>query len=681
MPLTRQTLMLMRWTVAFPSRSLAAAFRTNANRGGRVGRGGLSTTARAGSTTAPTHAPKGFGLKGGLSSRRESGDDGRFESRYRRPREGLGESRYRNDRDGDGSFEPSSSTTSTSTSTSRGSFWGENRRSRDEESRPPRREAGGMGRAELGGRGGTGGRGETGGFRRRGDERSGGFEFGGSGGSGGSRGSVFGLSKSDTRWAAEGESSSYGSYGSRRDGREPSRAYGDARRSRTIGGEPETEPGHGYGYEQSRSADRWSRDGPSHRLRGRGDGPSRFGSRGGPTRDRAEGGSTSRAGFGDGSGPRGSATRKDHGVGAGPNARPRPRSSAEGETDVDGDGAGPVARPRKGKSVEAELAARIQAADKRAGMGQGIHGSIGGSDARSTGSTGPSAVATSSASRSRRLPDRGLRHEEEYSTLSFPRPLTERLSAEDRIMGLTMTRGKPKWARHERGAGKNDAKLWRMRGNVASRRKRALEADEEEERAKSSGANQGAPWSDDLNEESSELSSSPANPLSATLTPTGKRPWEPTKKLTLPAMAGLRALHSADPVTFSRQVLSRRFGISYEAVSRILRSRFAETTLESGSPDQAQAQRQHHQYAARPSAVVATGPGAMSARGAGAGAEEDAQPSLKGTKWDMTPQSGEGISPAPAIQRAFRMRRTAMDMAEMARARRIAGAAVSNRDE
>jgi hypothetical protein len=162
---------------------------------------------------------------------------------------------------------------------------------------------------------------------------------------------------------------------------------------------------------------------------------------------------------------------------------------------------------------------------------------------------------------------------------------------------------------------------------------------------------------------------------------TGKRPWEPTKKLTLPAMAGLRALHSADPVTFSRQVLSRRFGISYEAVSRILRSRFAETTLESGSPDQAQAQRQHQQHAARPSAVVATGPGAMSARGAGAGAEEDAQPSLKGTKWDMTPQSGEGISPAPAIQRAFRMRRTAMDMAEMARARRIAGAAVSNRDE
>jgi hypothetical protein len=241
---------------------------------------------------------------------------------------------------------------------------------------------------------------------------------------------------------------------------------------------------------------------------------------------------------------------------------------------VDGDGAGPVARPRKGKSAEAELAARIQAADKRAGMGQVIHGSIGGSDARSTGSTGPSAEATSSAvdgrdrydrnrnprendldldqrpadgpskshgksysesqsqsqssplshfqSRSRRLPDRGLRHEEEYSTLSFPRPLTERLSAEDRIMGLTMTRGKPKWARHERGAGKNDAKLWRMRGNVASRRKRALEADEEEERAKSSGANQGAPWSDDLNEESSELSSSPANPLSATLTPTGE---------------------------------------------------------------------------------------------------------------------------------------------------------------
>lgn len=168
---------------------------------------------------------------------------------------------------------------------------------------------------------------------------------------------------------------------------------------------------------------------------------------------------------------------------------------------------------------------------------------------------------------------------------------------------------------------------------------------------------------------------------------TGRRPWEPTKKLTLPAMAGLRALHSADPVRFSRQVLSRRFGISYEAVSRILRSRFAENTLESGSPDQAQAQSLHQQQqlAARSSAAGAAGP--AWGRGVRAGDEEGAggEPSLKGTKWDTTPATGEGISPVPAIQRVFGRRQTAIEMAEIAEIREgeaIAKATVSlDRDE
>ena len=39
-------------------------------------------------------------------------------------------------------------------------------------------------------------------------------------------------------------------------------------------------------------------------------------------------------------------------------------------------------------------------------------------------------------------------------------------------------------------------------------------------------------------------------------------------------MNGLRHLHFSDPATFTRAVLAEKFGISYEAVLRILRSRF-----------------------------------------------------------------------------------------------------------
>jgi len=55
-----------------------------------------------------------------------------------------------------------------------------------------------------------------------------------------------------------------------------------------------------------------------------------------------------------------------------------------------------------------------------------------------------------------------------------------------------------------------------------------------------------------------------------------KKRWEPTKKLTYPAMDGLRALHRADPATFTPQALSLKFGISREATHRILRSRWRE---------------------------------------------------------------------------------------------------------
>ncbi|KAJ9100977.1 hypothetical protein QFC19_005373 [Naganishia cerealis] len=50
--------------------------------------------------------------------------------------------------------------------------------------------------------------------------------------------------------------------------------------------------------------------------------------------------------------------------------------------------------------------------------------------------------------------------------------------------------------------------------------------------------------------------------------------WEPTKKLSIPAMQGLRELYRSDPQTFNQAVLSEKFGISREAVGRIIHSKF-----------------------------------------------------------------------------------------------------------
>lgn len=83
----------------------------------------------------------------------------------------------------------------------------------------------------------------------------------------------------------------------------------------------------------------------------------------------------------------------------------------------------------------------------------------------------------------------------------------------------------------------------------------------------------------------------------------------PTKKLSLSAMAGLKALHEADPEKFSRSEISERFGISHEAVRRITKSKFRENDDE-----------------------------ALDARL---------------TKWDTSPVSGEALSPVPALKRAF----------------------------
>ncbi|OCF60032.1 hypothetical protein L486_02705 [Kwoniella mangroviensis CBS 10435] len=102
--------------------------------------------------------------------------------------------------------------------------------------------------------------------------------------------------------------------------------------------------------------------------------------------------------------------------------------------------------------------------------------------------------------------------------------------------------------------------------------------------------------------------------------------WRPTKKLTYSAMAGLRTLYSMNPEKFNRQFLSEKFGISREAVTRILKSKYrSNSTDDEGSG-------------------LGSGSGLVIPGG---------NDTLKGTKWDRNPGSSEEISPVPAILRAF----------------------------
>jgi hypothetical protein len=48
--------------------------------------------------------------------------------------------------------------------------------------------------------------------------------------------------------------------------------------------------------------------------------------------------------------------------------------------------------------------------------------------------------------------------------------------------------------------------------------------------------------------------------------------WAPTKRLSRPAMQGIQDLHRQDPIKYSRAALSKGFGVSVEAISRILKS-------------------------------------------------------------------------------------------------------------
>jgi hypothetical protein len=64
-------------------------------------------------------------------------------------------------------------------------------------------------------------------------------------------------------------------------------------------------------------------------------------------------------------------------------------------------------------------------------------------------------------------------------------------------------------------------------------------------------------------------------PLSSFATTTEDRPdsrWAPTKRLSRPAMQGIQDLHRQDPIKYSRAALSKGFGVSVEAITRILKS-------------------------------------------------------------------------------------------------------------
>ncbi|WWC67178.1 uncharacterized protein I206_101085 [Kwoniella pini CBS 10737] len=94
--------------------------------------------------------------------------------------------------------------------------------------------------------------------------------------------------------------------------------------------------------------------------------------------------------------------------------------------------------------------------------------------------------------------------------------------------------------------------------------------------------------------------------------------WSPKKKLTYSAMSGLKTLHSIDSVKFSKEFLSKKFGISREAVNRILKSKYRD----SGQINILESQIQEGN-------------------------------NLKGTKWDRDPSTSENVSPVPAILRAY----------------------------
>ena len=102
-----------------------------------------------------------------------------------------------------------------------------------------------------------------------------------------------------------------------------------------------------------------------------------------------------------------------------------------------------------------------------------------------------------------------------------------------------------------------------------------------------------------------EFSSSPTRPCTdACLENQPKaEPWEPAKKLTYDAMAGLKALYKNDPQTWTVGALSHKFGISWEAVRRILKSNWQERKV-SASKRQTEAALEGTKWGKSPSTAT-----------------------------------------------------------------------------
>ena len=152
-------------------------------------------------------------------------------------------------------------------------------------------------------------------------------------------------------------------------------------------------------------------------------------------------------------------------------------------------------------------------------------------------------------------------------------------------------------------------------------------------------------------------------------------------------MNGLRHLHASDPSTYTRAVLAEKFGISYEAVSRILRSKF-----DAASVKAAQAVNLSASAAAGGGAA---GGGTRVSRGYTEGSMSGLARITDGMGMDMAQEGTEGTggardwdgltikeqvqvySPLPMIEKGLARRR---EFAEAERRRSGAGTAVDDVD-
>lgn len=74
--------------------------------------------------------------------------------------------------------------------------------------------------------------------------------------------------------------------------------------------------------------------------------------------------------------------------------------------------------------------------------------------------------------------------------------------------------------------------------------------------------------------------------------------WSPPRKLSRPAMEGLRIMHAQHPEVFTTPVLAEKFRISPEAVRRILKSKW-EPTREQRTKLAQRAERERREYIAQ----------------------------------------------------------------------------------